>query len=149
MKTSGILLAVALGAALQATAAPPAQNPSISNAAETNAIPSKLVEGQPAAQQKVQIERVPLTQNPSDSKAMDTNAIPSNLMELQPAAKQNVQIERVGNMSSRPWSEIVGWHPGESQFPDAENHEPQALFSVSFGPHAHRQPAISRQSPPP
>jgi hypothetical protein len=33
------------------------------------------------------------------------------------------KIERYGNMSSQPWTQIVGWHPGTSQFPDAETHE--------------------------
>jgi hypothetical protein len=33
------------------------------------------------------------------------------------------KIERYGNMSSQPWTEIVGWHPGTTQFPDADTHE--------------------------
>ena len=33
------------------------------------------------------------------------------------------KIERYGNMSSQPWAQIVGWHPGTSQFPDADTHE--------------------------
>jgi hypothetical protein len=37
------------------------------------------------------------------------------------------KIERYGNMSSQPWTKIVGWHPGTpmSAFDDAEVHEPQ------------------------
>jgi hypothetical protein len=43
------------------------------------------------------------------------------------------KIERVGKMSSRPWTKIVGWHPGASQFPTAENHESQLiLVSLKF-----------------
>jgi hypothetical protein len=113
MKMSAILLALTLGVAWSAVAAPPPQNPSA-------------------------------------SRAVDTNAIPSKLMSLQPAAKGKVEFQRVGKMSSRPWPEIVGWHPGTSQFPDGQNHEPQlTLFSVSFGPGTHRPPATSGRPMPP
>ena len=140
MKMSGTLLAIALGTALQATAAPPMQNPPASTAAESSAVPSKLMKPQPAAQQKVQIELVPPAQSVPASNRAETNVIASRLMELQPTAQKNVQIERVGNMSSRPWTEIVGWHPGLSQFPDAENRQPQlTLLSVSFGQKAHQR----------
>ena len=33
------------------------------------------------------------------------------------------KIEHYGNMSSQPWTKIMGWHPGASQFSDAETHE--------------------------
>ena len=57
----------------------------------------------------------------------------SRLDELKSTPKQATAIERVGGMSSRPWTEIVGWHPGASQFPDAENHGPGlTLLSVNF-----------------
>ena len=88
----------------------------------------------------------PPAPQPSASNATETNSPQSKLASLQPDAKQNVQIERVGNMSSRPWAEIVGWHPGVSQFPDAENHESQlVLVSVRFGPGNSRHTATSRQ----
>jgi hypothetical protein len=45
--------------------------------------------------------------------------------------KKPGEIEHYGNLSSRPWPQIVGWHPGESQFPTAENQEPQ-LVLVQF-----------------
>jgi hypothetical protein len=138
MKLSGTLLTIAVGMALQAAAAPPTQNPSAPTATQTNAIPSKLMAMQPAAQQEVRVERVPPMEKPSASNTVETNAIASRLMALQPVAQKNVRIERMGNMSSRPWTEIVGWHPGQSQFPDAENRQPQlTLLSVSFGPHPH------------
>jgi hypothetical protein len=98
----------------------------------------------------LQTDAAPPAQNASASNNVETNAIPSKLVSLQPTAKKQTQIERVGNMSSRPWAEIVGWHPGMSQFPDAENHESQlTLFSFRFGPKHHQQSAISRQSPQP
>ena len=34
------------------------------------------------------------------------------------------QIERVDGMSSRPWTQIVGWHPGESEFTRPELLDP-------------------------
>jgi hypothetical protein len=80
------------------------------------------------------------------SQTAETNSPPSKLMSWQPAAKEKSQIDRVGNMSSRPWAEIVGWHPGVSQFPDAENHESQlTLLNVSFGPQKQPQPVIAKQ----
>jgi hypothetical protein len=46
---------------------------------------------------------------------------------------KNGQIERVGTMSSRPWTAIMGWHPGGSAFPSGETQEPQlVLLSVNF-----------------
>ena len=82
------------------------------------------------------------------SQAAGTNFLALKLMSWQPATKEKIQIERAGKMSSRPWTEIVGWHPGISQFPDAENHESQlTLLSVSFGSQNHKQPAISGRTP--
>ena len=84
------------------------------------------------------------------SQTAGTNFLASKLVSWQPVTKGKSQIERVGNMSSRPWTEIVGWHSGVSQFPDAENHESQlTLLSVSFGTPNHPQPAISRRPPRP
>jgi hypothetical protein len=34
------------------------------------------------------------------------------------------KIERVDGMSSRPWAQTVGWHPGESAFPRPELLDP-------------------------
>ena len=111
MKTNGTILAIALGAALTTTAAPP--------------------------------------QAPSASHVVNTNAISSKLESLQPKAKGKTEIYRVGKMSSRPWTEIVGWQPGRSQFYDAENPGPGlTLVSVNFWPDEHRLPATSKQQPP-
>jgi hypothetical protein len=48
----------------------------------------------------------------------------------QPAPKS--KIERVGGMSSQPWTQIAGWPPGASAFPDAETHE-STLYIFSIG----------------
>ena len=86
----------------------------------------------------------PPPQTPSASQTVNTNAIPSRLESLQPAPKGKVEIYRAGNMSSRPWTEIVGWHPGVSQFPDGHNHEPQlTLLTWNFGSGSHRSSATS------
>ena len=73
----------------------------------------------------------PLPQHPSASRATETNAVPSKLVSLQPAAKGKIEFERVGKMSSRPWTEIVGWHPGVSAFPDYKTPDPQ-LTALSW-----------------
>ena len=91
----------------------------------------------------------PSPQNLSASHAVNTNAMPSKLESLRPAAKGKGEIYRAGNMSSRPWTEIVGWHPGMSQFHDAEHPgSGLTLLSVNFWPGEHRQPATSKQPPP-
>jgi hypothetical protein len=70
----------------------------------------------------------PMTQNPT---ATDTeiNKLIKNSEPVKPKAAPNAnfKIDRVGNNSSRPWAEIVGWHPGESAFPTAETAEPQLV----------------------
>jgi hypothetical protein len=53
----------------------------------------------------------------------------------QSASAEKYKIERQGNLSSRPWTEIVGWHPGApmSAFDDAEIHESQLrLITINF-----------------
>jgi hypothetical protein len=42
------------------------------------------------------------------------------------------EINRVGSVSSRPWTQIVGWHNGRSISWNGEDHEPQ-LFVLSVG----------------
>jgi len=52
-----------------------------------------------------------------------------------PVTKKTGKIERFGNMSSRPWTKIVGWHPGAPSwtYEDGENQEPQLqVISVRF-----------------
>jgi hypothetical protein len=83
----------------------------------------------------LRISAAPLPQNPSVSHATpvshaaETNAISSKLVALQPPAKGEIKIERVGKMSSRPWTEIVGWHPGTSAFPDYKSPDPQLTLA--------------------
>jgi hypothetical protein len=49
----------------------------------------------------------------------------------QPVVNQPTTINRVGNISSRPWSQIVGWHNGAPFTTDCVTHEPQfCLLSV-------------------
>jgi hypothetical protein len=49
----------------------------------------------------------------------------------QPAVNQPAYINRVGNVSSRPWTQIVGWHNGAPFPADCATHEPQfSLLSV-------------------
>ena len=45
---------------------------------------------------------------------------------LAPANAEKTKIERVGNVSSRPWTQIVGWNQGTQFASDAERyHEPR------------------------
>ncbi len=76
----------------------------------------------------------PMTQNPSASNTEINKLIKnSEPVKPKPAPYANFKIDRVGNNSSRPWAEIVGWHPGESAFPTAETAEPQlAVLSAPF-----------------
>ncbi|HZT21591.1 MAG TPA: hypothetical protein VFB55_01650 [Verrucomicrobiae bacterium] len=72
----------------------------------------------------------PPTPNPSATKTTANNFRPPLLPAV---TRPSGRIERVGNISSRPWTEIVGWRPGASQFPDAENQHPQLiLLTVNF-----------------
>jgi hypothetical protein len=46
------------------------------------------------------------------------------------------RVETVDGMSSRPWAQIVGIHPGYSAFPPPESHESTLyLFWVGHDPH--------------
>ena len=72
----------------------------------------------------------PPTQSPS---ATNTTVKNIQIPNPQPNLKESGRIERVGKMSSQPWTEIVGWHPGTSAFPTAETAEPQlTLLTVNF-----------------
>lgn len=49
----------------------------------------------------------------------------------QPAVKEQTSILRVGNISSRPWAQIVGWHNAAPFSQDLTTHEPQfCLLSI-------------------
>jgi hypothetical protein len=117
MRVCGIVLAIMLGAAFEVAAAPtnaapqppPSPNPSVTHKAEENLPPPKPELLKPVTSEK------------------------GLHWFTASAATKNNQIERLGNVSSRPWTEIVGWHPGTSQFQDAENHESQfVLLSLKF-----------------
>jgi hypothetical protein len=47
------------------------------------------------------------------------------------AKNPDTHIDRVGNMSSRPWTQIVGWQNGSSSW-NPDTHE-AGLCLVSFG----------------
>jgi hypothetical protein len=48
---------------------------------------------------------------------------------------KTTKIERAGNMSSRSWTQTVGWHPGQSAFPSADTHESKlAVFWIGHEP---------------
>jgi hypothetical protein len=44
------------------------------------------------------------------------------------------QIERDSGVSARAWTEVVGWNPGASAFPDASTHEPSMQLLVITRP---------------
>jgi hypothetical protein len=50
------------------------------------------------------------------------------------SAEQN-RIEQYHSISSQPWTQMGGWHPGDSAFQDGDavHHEPQfRLISLNF-----------------
>jgi hypothetical protein len=49
-----------------------------------------------------------------------------------PQPVKKVKVEHVEGMSSRPWAQIAGWNPGQSQFPDPERHE-ASFYLISVG----------------
>jgi hypothetical protein len=113
MKIREQFLVIALGMAVQATAAP--------TASPTTA---------PAPNPQPQ----PMTQNaPSAEPSAATTTPKKTFYWFAPAPSDNkqYQITRYGNTSSRPWEQTVGWHQGESQFPSGENHQSQ-LVLVQF-----------------
>jgi hypothetical protein len=82
--------------------------------------------------------------------AMALDSTPGNAILVQPQSKSlhvanpfaktkasdnksKAGIDRVGEMSSQPWSQIVGWHNGEpATLMDAKVHEPR-LHLLWFG----------------
>jgi hypothetical protein len=44
------------------------------------------------------------------------------------------RIERDTGVSTRAWTEVVGWNPGGSAFPDATTHEPNMSLLVITRP---------------
>ena len=38
----------------------------------------------------------------------------------------------IDGLDTRPWSSVVGWRPGESQFPTAENFQGMPLFWINI-----------------
>jgi hypothetical protein len=59
---------------------------------------------------------------------------PFQTLKVSQPVSQN-KIQRVEGMSSRPWTQIVGWKPGYPAFPSPEMHESTlCLFSVGNEP---------------
>jgi len=115
MKMRETLLVVAFSIAFQAVAAPP-----------TSKAPSPAPKAPPAATQSQ-------PQNSASAAASAAKGKNGFHWFTAPSSAQSGKIERVGNLSSRPWTEIVGWHAGQSKFPTAETAEPQlVLFRVKF-----------------
>ena len=50
----------------------------------------------------------------------------------QPVKQENTTIDRVGGVSSRPWTQTVGWHNGQSTAWNPDTHEAQFCV-LSFG----------------
>ena len=106
MKKGGTLVIVALGIALRAGAVPPTPPTPTPQAAPQN------------------------TPSVSASAAVSKKGF----RWFAPSPVENrYKIERYGNMSSQPWTAIVGWHPGMSQFPTGETAAPAlTLVTVKF-----------------
>jgi hypothetical protein len=98
MKTSVLMLTI-LAASMSAFAQP--QKPTPPSQSQTAFLKVELVK-----QQKVQVSNKPIF-------------VPFTV--AQPAPKQ--KVERVDGMSSRPWAQIVGSHPGWPAIPPPERHE--------------------------
>jgi hypothetical protein len=47
-------------------------------------------------------------------------------------AERKVELASTRGLSTRAWTTVVGWNPGESAFPDAMTHESSlALFTLA------------------
>lgn len=58
-------------------------------------------------------------------------------LTIPPAAPtlKNQKVERVDGMSSKPWAQIVGWHPGYSAFTRPELRDPSMpIFWIGHEP---------------
>jgi hypothetical protein len=72
----------------------------------------------------------PATSSESANGQMNFRTIDS-LAQIAP--KNDVQTRQIEGMNTRAWTTIVGWHPGESAFPDARTDEAQLnLVSIAF-----------------
>jgi hypothetical protein len=47
-------------------------------------------------------------------------------------AKARENLKPIEGLDPRAWTTVVGWHPGESAFPNSETSEGWDLFWVSF-----------------
>ena len=117
------LLILAMGLAIDASAAPPAPAPTMPII--TKPSPTTATNQQPArAQPAPVLLGFPMT-TPSASTVMPKR----NLYWFTPApSERQNRIQWYGNVSSRPWTDVVGWHPGQSQFPNGETAEPQLVL---------------------
>jgi hypothetical protein len=55
---------------------------------------------------------------------------------IPPLTLKNSKVEHTGGVSSRPWAQVVGWHPGYSAFPSPEQHDP-SMPIISIGNPTH------------
>jgi hypothetical protein len=126
MKTRSTLLVIALGlagAVFQANAAPPTS---------TDSTPP--VTTVPATSPQLQTDPAD-TNSPPTAPSASANMKAKQFYWFTPApAKNQSTIYWYGNESSRPWAEVCGWHPGQTQFPSAETDEPQlVLLQMEWG----------------
>ncbi|HTV61499.1 MAG TPA: hypothetical protein VMH30_02905 [Verrucomicrobiae bacterium] len=132
MKTMTLLI-LATGLAIQASAAPPAPAPTTPITTTPTLATSTLPTG--TNQPPAQAQPAPVLLGfPMTTPSASTVTPKRNLYWFTPAPseKQN-RIQWYGNVSSRPWTDVVGWHPGQSQFPTGETAEPQlTLLQVPF-----------------
>lgn len=109
MKTKTIILAFTLGAATQALAADP------------SAATSSTIKSASASANAVTVN-VP----------KKTWHVANPFAPVKAGGKK--YIDRIGNLSSRPWTQIVGWHSGEpSSFMDAKNNVGEGWPLFWFG----------------
>ncbi|MGO8764738.1 MAG: hypothetical protein ACLQSR_06340 [Limisphaerales bacterium] len=118
MKVCNTILAVLLGAAFHAAAAP------------TNSPPASAA---PTPQQQMQLAMQSSAPPPAPSTTIATSK-PHFTWFPGDTSKEQTKIYYYGNLSSRPWAETVGWHPGQTQFADGENQQSQlVLFQFPWG----------------
>jgi hypothetical protein len=120
MKIHVPLLVMALGiasVAFQATAAPPTF---VTLATSTTNTPSATGS---------QLQPQMTTQKSPPATPSATTVTPkSKFYWFTPApTKMQTQVQWYGGTSTRPWG-APEWHPGQTQFPDAENHQSQLVL---------------------
>jgi hypothetical protein len=84
-----------------------------------------FIGGWVAAQQPV------LDPSVSTTRAVEKKKLQATLKLPEPKQSKD-KIGRIGKFGTRAWTTIVGWHPGESAFPDPKTTE-AGLCLISVG----------------